>query len=667
MDGNYRVESNVKQEVSMADLMFPHLFSPIRIGPVELKNRIVYSPIGTRGENGTGFVADRSVDYYVERAKGGLGMIFFGDTDIEAGNPIATSLAKPEYIPKLAAMNDKIHFWGALVFAHLHYSSADPINQVWKFELGEETEEIPTVSGESAEPGMKARQITIDEIEGIQDAYAAAAFRAWQADFDGVSINSGYGFLPSQFLSSRANKRTDKYGGDVTGRARFLTEIIHKIRSKTAPDFPIVVKLSGDELRENGLKLEDTIAAAKKLEEEGLSAIFIVGGTQSKRDLHRAIPPMGTMPFGSFVSYAEAVKKAVKMPVIVGVRINDPAHAEEIIREGKADIVAIGRASMADPEWAGKAREGRVDDIRKCIYCNRCLGDVWPAYIRDYRCAINAAAYKEREYHISPVMNPKKVMIAGGGPAGMEAARVARSRGHEVVLYEKTGKLGGQLLIACRAPHKEEINNLTTYLTTQINKLGVSVKLNTEVTPELVRDLKPDVVIVATGALPLVPAISGMDSGKVVNAWDVLADKAATGEKVIIAGGGLVGCEVAEYLLMKGKQVTIVEMLDDIAQDVEFCEKLFLMERFAGYQGLSVMTKAKVTGVSQTGVVVDTDGRSQEIAGDTVVLAMGAVPDNKLASELADPLLRCYQIGDCQNPHRILEAVHSGSYIARQI
>jgi len=651
----------------MDALMFPHLFSSIRIGPVELKNRVVYSPIGTRGEDGTGFVADRAVDYYVERARGGLGMIFFGDTDIEAGNPIATSLAKPEYIPKLAAMNDEIHFWGALVFAHLHYASADPINQVWKFELGEETEEIPTVSGESAEPGMKARQITIDEIEGIQDAYAEAAFRAWQADFDGVSINGGYGFLPSQFLSPRANKRTDKYGGDITGRARFLTEIIHKIRSKTAPDFPIIVKLSGDELRENGLKLEDTIAAAKKLEEEGLSAIFIVGGTQSKRDLHRVIPPMGTVPFGPFVPYAEAVKKAVNMPVIVGVRINDPAHAEEIIREGKADIVAIGRAAMAEPEWASKAREGRVDDIRKCIYCNRCLGDIWPAYIRDYRCAINAAAFKEREYHISPVMNPKKVMIIGGGPAGMEAARVARSRGHEVVLYEKTGKLGGQLLIACRAPHKEEINNLTTYLTTQINKLGVSVKLNTEVTPELVRDLKPDVVILATGAFPLVPAISGMDSGKVVNAWDVLADKTATGEKVIIAGGGLVGCEVAEYLLMKGKQVTIVEMLDDIAKDVEFCERIFLMERFASYKGLSVMTKAKVMGVSQTGVVVDMDGKSQEIVGDTVVLAMGAVSNNKLASELADPSLRCYQIGDCLSPHRILEAVHSGSYIARQI
>ena len=652
----------------MDALMFPHLFSPIRIGPIELRNRVVYSPIGTRCEDGTGFVANRSISYYVERARGGIGMIFFGDTNIEAGDPIAVSLAKPVFIPKLAAMTDEIHYWGAHVFAHMHYSGADPILQVWKYESGEQTDEIPTVSGVSPEPGMKARRMTIQEIEKIQDAYAETALRAKQAGFDGVSINGAYGFLPAQFLSSHANKRTDKYGGDVVGRARFLTEIIHKIRARTTADIPIIIKLSGDELRDGGLTLEDTIAAAKRLEEEGLSAIFIVGGTQSKRDLHRAVPPMGTMPFGCFVPYAEAVKKAVNIPVIVGTRINDPSHAEEIISGGKADIVAIGRASLADPDWANKAREGRVEDINKCIYCNRCLGDIWPAYIRDWRCSINAAAFQEKEYRISPVMNPRKVMVIGGGPAGMEAARVARSRGHEVVLYEKTGKLGGQLLLACRAPYKEEIGSFTTYLVTQINKLGISVRLNTEVTPDMVRGIKSDVVILATGALPFIPAIPGIGSSKVVTAWDVLANTTTIGKRVIIAGGGLVGCEVAEHLLLKGKQVTVVEMLEDIAMDIEFCQRLFMMERFDTYKTLTIRRKTKITAISPAGAaVVDNNGTRQEIPGDTVVLAMGAVPNNKLASQLTGHVPECHQIGDCLRPYRLLEAVHSASYIARQI
>jgi NADPH-dependent 2,4-dienoyl-CoA reductase/sulfur reductase-like enzyme len=528
-------------------------------------------------------------------------------------------------------------------------------------------EEIATVSGISPEPGVDARPISVAEIQEIQDAYAEAAKKAKFAGFDGISINGGFGFLPAQFLSSKANKRTDKYGGDVAGRARFMTETIQKIRSKTDADFPVLLKLSGDELREDGLSIEDTVAAAVELEKAGLSALFLAGGTQSMRDQHRVVPPMGTTPFGCYVPFAEAVKKAVSIPVVTGTRINDPQLAEEIIRDNKADLVAIARQSMADPQWAKKAKQGRIEDINKCIYCNRCLQSIWPTLTRHLRCTVNPSVYKEREYEITPATHPKKVLIAGGGPAGMEAARVAALRGHEVVLCEKDAELGGQLLIAAKAPHKDEINSFTMFLITQIRKLGVVTLLNTEVTPELVSNIKPDGVIIATGALPLIPDIPGIRKRNVVTAWDILAGNVAVEGSVVIAGGGLVGCEIAERLVLERKNVTIVEMLETIANDVEWSQRMYLMERFATYH-LDIHTSTTVKGITGNGVQVeDKEGNVKELPADTVVLAMGAVPNNGLVSALEDIVDDLYTIGDCNKPYRILEAVHEAAYIARHI
>jgi NADPH-dependent 2,4-dienoyl-CoA reductase/sulfur reductase-like enzyme len=352
---------------------------------------------------------------------------------------------------------------------------------------------------------------------------------------------------------------------------------------------------------------------------------------------------------------------------MVGTRINDPAMAENIIQDHKADMIALGRPSIADPEWTIKAKKGLVEDINKCIFCNRCLAGVFPAYHHHIRCTVNASAYRERAYKIRPADIKKNVLIAGAGPAGMETARVAALRGHKVTLCDKSGQLGGQLLLAAKSPHKDEIAQFTAYLTHQIDKLDIDVMLNTEVTPELVKRMGPDVVIIATGAVPSVPDLPGIKNANVVTAWDVIDGKATIKGKIVIAGGGMVGCEVAELLALKNCDVTIVEMLDRIAADVEPTQRMFLMERFSDYK-LDIVTGATIEGFSETGVKVkNADGTSNKIPADHVVLALGATPDNALAEQLEDELEEMYVIGDCRKPYRILEAVHDGAYIAREI
>jgi len=373
------------------------------------------------------------------------------------------------------------------------------------------------------------------------------------------------------------------------------------------------------------------------------------------------------LPPGAWLFDVEAVKRAVNIPVAAVGKIGEPLIAEHILRQGKADIVAMGRALIADPDLPNKAKAGQLDDIRYCIYCNTCIHELmsFPGYVK---CAINAEMGMEREMAMIPAEKPKKVLVAGGGPAGLEAARVAALRGHEVTLYEKADKLGGQFLIAILPPMKQEFTMAIKYLSTQVRKVGVKVEMGKEVTPAVVERLKPDVVIVATGGQPLIPEdIPGTNLEKVVTANDVLTEKVLPGQRVAILGGGMVGCETAEFLAQRGKDVTIIEMLDFIGWDIGMFTRPFLMERFAKW-GIKEITGAQVKEITDDGVVVEKEGRRETISGiDTIVLAMGTKSVNKLAKQLKGKVAEVYVIGDASEPRKVVDAISEGAEIARKI
>jgi len=389
----------------------------------------------------------------------------------------------------------------------------------------------------------------------------------------------------------------------------------------------------------------------------------VVAGIEMKGKYHLVLPPMG-FPQGVIVDLGARIKEVVDVPVMIVGRITDPLFAEKILEEGKADLVGMARQLVSDPEWPVKAAEGRFSSIVPCIGCNECVTRLLERRVS--RCSVNAALGREREFNITPAPRPVNVMVIGGGPAGMEAARVAALRGHKVSLYDKGEKLGGQLIIASMPPYKDDLKQFQEYLAHQMKELGVVVKLGTEVTPATVKKLAPDVVIVATGALPLVPNLPGIKGTNVVTSWEVLSGR-EVGEKVVIAGGGMIGCEVAEYLVNRKKNVTIVEMLPEIAIDVEASNRSALMERFSGYE-LNIMTNSVVEGVNDKELVIRKDGKKMTVAADTVVIALGAVASNELANKLRKAAVKnLFVVGDCYQPGRIVDAVNQASYIVRQI
>jgi len=643
--------------------MLKFLFTPIKMGTMRVKNRIVMPPMTTNFASETGAVTERLVNYYSERARGDVGLIIVEATCIDSpvgklDDALQLCVDHDKFMAGLNDLSEAVHEYDVKVSLQLHHA-------------GRETNLIATegrqpVSASEvycSSTGVKPRALAISEIEEIVEKYAQAARRAKIAGFDAVEMHAAHGYLIEQFLSPATNKRTDRYGGDLNERMRFALEVLERTRELVGEDFPIMFRLSADEYLKGGLKLDDTKIIAKRLEEAGVDCLDISASTYDSPQRVHSTQPMA-IPRGFMVHLAKGVKEAVGIPVITVGRINDPTLAEEIIRDGKADLVAMGRALFADPYLPRKAAEGRLSDINMCIACMRCTEHTGVG-LRP-KCAVNANLGREKEYQILPVRNPKRVLVIGGGPAGMEAARVAALRGHKVILYEKD-RLGGQLNLAAVPPHKEEVENLTKYLVNQIKKLEMEIRLNEEASAETIEKVKPDIVIVATGAEPLIPRIPGTDQENVVTAWDVLRGKAKVGEDVIVAGGGLVGCETAEYLAEMGRNVKIVEMLDDIGVDIEANTKSLLKLRFAKLP-IEVFTKTKVDEIAENGVTVtDHKGEKHLLRADTMVLALGSVPNRRVAEDLKDKCNKFYLIGDCVKSRKILEAIHEGSRVARRI
>ena len=652
--------------------MLKHLFSPIRIGSMEVKNRIVLPPMTVGYGVPEGTVSEKHRDYYEARAQGGAGLIITEAASVHAQRKYGMfplGLYDDAQIQSWNDLAEAIHRHGAKLAVQLMDPGPESIMML--------TGIRPVGPSPVAGRGLfreVPRELSVEEIEAIVHDFAEATRRAKEAGLDAVEIHAAHGYaLVGSFLSPFFNKRTDRYGGSLEGRLRLLLEIIDAIRARVGVDFPIIVRMSGDERRTGGRTLQESQFIARLLVQAGVDALEVSGGTVPTV-FWAVVPPSGT-PLALNAEFAQGMKQVVDVPVICVGRINSPRIAEFLLETGRTDLVSMGRALHADPELPKKAAAGALEDIVPCLACNcGCIGSVVQGL--HATCIINPAAGKEKEMAIVPAEKPKKVLVAGGGPAGLEAARVAALRGHQVTLYEKEQKLGGQVNLASVPPLMQEIGQLIKYLSTRVRKAGVQVKLGKPVTPELIEELKPDVVVVATGASPLVPEnIPGIDKEKVVTAWEVLAGHdASKARKVLIVGGGLTGCETADFLALPtdnmaaaSTEVTLLEMREDIALDSMAEPRHLLLDRLREKR-VHVIVRARVKEILDDGVVFERDGQEETLRGfEYVILAMGARPVETLSKEIQGKVPEVYVIGDAAQPRRALEATAGGAEIGRKI
>lgn len=645
----------------MGTLKLFKVFEPTQIGQMKIKNRFVCPPMVRNYGTEEGFVTQRTIEHYGEIAKGGVGLIIVEGTCIEAprGRSFHRGLVLDDdrFIPGFAEMARIIHAHGAKVAVQLLHTGAS--TQVYASRMQ------PVGPSEICMPGfIPSRELTAAEIRGIVVKFARGAERAKRAGLDGVEIHAAHSYLLAQFLSPAFNKRQDSYGGILENRARFLLEIMEAVRESVGRDFPVWCRINAQEFGlEKGLTIGDAQSIAIMLEKTGADAVHVSGmGVGIYYGYHSGVmydPP------GNFVHLAEAVKRVVHIPVIAVGKLT-PELGEEILRAGRSDLVAMGRGLLVDPELPRKLAEGKYEDIRPCIQCRVC-SDVTMAEPSGVRCQVNPALGREREYELKPTEFKKRVLIIGGGPAGMEAARVAALRGHEVMLYEKDIQLGGQMVLAAQPPYKTPIQDFTNYLVTQINKVGVKVELGKEVTPMVVDDLKPDAVILAAGVTPLRPHIPGINQDHVATVEDVLRENVRVGQNVAIIGGGMVGCEVADYLSEKGKRVTVLEMLPEIPMGKGITMMTRLLNRLVT-KGVRILTNAKCREITESGVAfIDEEDQKKTIGADTVVLAAGSQPNRELCQTIGRQVAETYLVGDCIRPRRILEAVADGFHVARRL
>ncbi len=634
------------------------LFRPISIGNMEVKNRIVMAPMATDYAAADGTVSKRLIDYLAARAEGGVGLITSEMTTVDEFSPYVprtVALWDDKFIPGFEKLAEAIHAHGARVIPQIAHPGPESLSPF--FHQKQPVGPSPVMCFVTKHV---CRELETDEIETIIEQFGEAARRAREAGCDGMELHAAHSYmLVGSFLSPLRNKRADEYGGDLDGRLRMPLRVIERIREKAGADFPIVLRISGDYIIEGGMDIRDARYIAPILQEAGIAAFHVSAGMYPDYS-SRIMPPTGT-PLCPNAGLARAIKEVVDVPVMVVGRINEPRVAEDVLARGDADMVVMGRALLADPDFASKARAGRLEDIVPCIGCGiGCVAGRLEG--RDMTCVINPWSGREGETALVPAEKPRKVMVIGAGPAGMEAARVAASRGHRVTLFEKAGKTGGLFNLAAVPPHKQELTRVTRYLTTQLAKAGVEVRLHTEVTDAVVAEEKPDVAIVATGGKPVLPEIPGIDGSRVTTYQEVLAGKVPIMPgKVVIVGGGMAGCETAEFMFQQGDyplaghtSVTIIEMAGDVATDMSPEGRMVMLERIRR-KGIEVMVRTRVVEFLGDGVVVERDGREETIRGvERIVLCMGSQPENQLAARIGDEVAEVHVIGDARQARQAL-------------
>jgi len=632
------------------------LFQPCNIGKLQLKNRVVMPPMGNNFGAEDGSVTLQQIDYYNERALGGPGLIITEMVSVDS--PMGQRgirqlrIDDDRFIPGLSRLAIQVHDSGGKMALQLCHAGLLAASNNFVLQ--------PVAPSPVEYYGKKVTEgLSKEEIKDIINHFIRGALRAKDAGFDGVEVHAAHSYLLAHFLSPYFNRRGDEYGGSVRNRAKILLEIIGGIRNAVGEDYPVWCRINGMEYGlEGGLTIDEAREIARMAEAAGSAAIHVTGGAYGTYSGYNRAG-MG-QPEGNLSELAGAIKKTVKIPVIAVGRINLQL-AEKLLQESKADLIAIGRAQIADPQLIKKAASGNFDDIRPCISCNVCVDDLTLLDV-SLHCSVNACVGKERESRSRPAKIVKNVLVIGGGPAGMEAAIIAAQRGHRVTIYEQLPQPGGKLNLAVVSPGKIEIRPLIDFFVRQVQKLGISVVLQKEADASLIKQLRPDVIILAAGGIPAVPPIPGVAGENVVFAEQVLSG-AAVGQRVVIIGGGLVGCETAEFLSKHGKKITVIEMLDEPAAGVGSSFKPGLISRLAA-DGVTMMTGVECKKIFAEGVVITArDGKEQTLAADTVVLAAGAKPDRRLLQEIKGLAPEIYPIGDCVAPRRILEAISEGHRI----
>jgi 2,4-dienoyl-CoA reductase-like NADH-dependent reductase (Old Yellow Enzyme family)/thioredoxin reductase len=659
-------------------MKYPHLFSPIKINSLFLKNRIVMTAMHL-GYTPGGQVTDRLVEFYALRAKGGVGLIIVGGCTIDpwAGMADMISIKDDSFLPGLERLTRAVKAGGAKIGAQLYqagrYAHSSMIGGKKPFSAS---------AVRSKFTGETPRALDLDEIPGVQDRFAEAAFRAKKVGFDAVEILGSAGYLISQFFSPLTNRREDGYGGSFDKRMRFGIEVVEKVRNAVGATYPILMRLAGNDFMEGSNTNKEAQIFASELEKAGVDCFDVTGGW------HETRVPQLTMhvPRKAYVYLAQGIRSAVSVPVIASNRINDPRLGEEVLREGQADLVTMARALLADPDLPNKALQGKEGLITHCVACNQgCFDRVFQ--FEPATCMVNPAAGIEAESLLTPAPRKKKVLIIGGGPAGMKAALTASDRGHQVILVEKSLQLGGQLLLNEKIPGREEILLAAVDLEKNLRARPVEILPEKEADEAFIQQTAPTVVIVATGATPLIPSIPGINHSKVVLAWDILSGKSNVGRKVVIVGGNAVGLETALYLASHGtispevlhflmvnkaespdmiekllnrgdKEVCVVEMTKKLGQDIGNSTRWTIMAELKRL-GVKVIPGAKAVEVNDAGLRIRKDTKEEVLSADSIVIATGSKSENTLAS-VKDLAPEVYVIGDAKKPRNALEAIREG-------
>lgn len=672
------------------------LLEPIRIGTLELKNRIAMSPMSTAMLDKEGLPTKQAMEFYFRRAEGGAGLVM-----IQPGTILPESrcvriipLHDDKYIPSLARIAQGVKDRGAKVSFELVHHGVHLAKGRMGLNLKDPDEVHVIGPSPVPAPGITVipRQMTKEDIEHVTRAFAAAASRVRRAGYDAVQIQVANGFLLHQFRSPAYNRRQDEYGGSAVNRARMACEVIAAVRKTVGPGFPIIVRMSGSDHSAGGVTVEDSVKQAPLFVEAGADALDVVGGSlETKNWIFSSsfMPPMLNL------AEAEAIRKVVRVPVMVAGKMGqDIPAAERVVQDGRVDMIVLGRALIADPDWPRKVASGRLDEVRPCLACNECANAT--SKLRYIRCSVNAVAGREIEYGtIKPAQVKKRVLVVGGGPAGMETARVAALKGHEVTLCERYRQLGG--LMQLGAVHNERIMEFVRWLVAEIRKLPIEVKLGTEVTPSLVAELNPDVVVFAGGGTFAIPQIRDINRGNVFSAQDLLnlmngipVRKGALGvvsavsplvrrlasastvrrlletnfpikKRVAVIGGQFPGCSLAIALANAGKKVTVIEESDHFGEGME-SHIMMRLESQVRAGDVKVLTSTRVDEITDDGVVID-DGKANrtKLDVDSVVVALDLAPsDSRLVEELKDKVKEVHVVGDATSFGRIIKAVSDG-------
>jgi 2-enoate reductase len=651
--------------------MFPKLFEQICINKVAIKNRIAMASMNNRSQFSfaQGALDERGVEYYKERIRGGVGLILTGVFKVE--NEIETEPwpILTEYgATRLAELADYAHALGSRIFIQL---SAGAGRNYMRGKNPVSASPVPAFFF----PDVTCRELTISEVERIVMAFGRSAALVAAAGIDGIEVHGHEGYLLDCFTSSMMNKRTDKYGGDLNGRFRFSLEILKAIRDVVGSNYPVIYRFAmkhfikdfgqgilDPEEKDSSRDIPEGLEVAKLLEKSGYDALDIDAGCYES--LYWAHPP-GYQPHGCYVNLMKDVKKHVKIPVIVAGRLGIPELAQQVIADGKADMIALGRDLLADPYWPVKAQAGQEEQIRPCIGCHKACMD--RARNRTISCSVNPSCGREIYRELTPAEHRKKVVIVGGGVAGMEAARVAALRGHEVSLYEKSDRLGGHLVAACVPDFKQDIKRLLDWHQGQMQKLNITVYMQKDVDLALLRELRPDVAVIATGSVARMQSIPGADRSGVVTCSDLLLGKAKPGKEIVIIGGGLIGSETALWLAKEGARVTILEMLPAIAQDFHMSNRSMLLDLLAKYN-VKILTNTMVQAVSKNSVeAIDKLFKTYSFPCDQVALATGQKPSGDLYRLAKGQLAEVYEIGDSTEPRNIHFAIWDGYVVGSSI